>query len=85
MVDCGTSFETDGSKNDITHQAGSHSRGGVENVLIASNVIVRERAPEMRYGIHLRETSGVIASNRITGVDEKIHIPQSLIDTVDIE
>jgi len=85
IIDTGSSFETDGSVNDITHQSGIHCRNGVENVVITSNLIVRENAPEMRYGIHLRETSGVIASNRITGVDEKIHIPQSLIDTVDIE
>lgn len=85
IIDCGMSFETDGSKNDITHQAGIHCRGGIRNVLITSNLIVRERAPEMRYGIHLRETSGTIRNNRIVGVDEAIHVPQSLLDTVTIE
>ena len=38
----------------------------------------------MRNGIHLRETSGVIAASRIAGVDEKIHVPKSLADTVHI-
>ena len=82
IIDCGSSFETDGSANDITHQSGIHCRNGVENVLITSNLICRELAEEMRYGIHLRETSGVIKSNLIVGVDEKIRIPRSLISTV---
>lgn len=85
IIDCGCSFETDGSANDITHQSGIHCRNGVENVVITSNLIVRETAPEMRYGIHLRETSGVIQGNRISGVEERIHIPRSLVETVTIE
>lgn len=85
IVDCGSSFETDGSKNDITHQAGIHCRNGVENVIITSNLIVRERAPEMRYGIHLRETTGVIEANLIKGVEKDIHVPRSLLDTVKIK
>ena len=85
IVDCGCSFETDGSANDITHQAGIHCRNGVVNVLITANVIVREMAPEMRYGIHLRETTGTIEANRIAGVDELIHIPQTLAETVKID
>ncbi len=85
IIDCGSSFETDGSANDITHQAGIHCRGGVENVLITSNLIVRKDAPEMRYGIHLRETTGVIEANLITGVEKEIHVPKSLLDTVKIK
>ena len=85
IIDCGSSFETDGSVNDITHQAGIHCRNGVENVLITSNLICRQRAEEMRYGIHLRETMGVIKANLISGVDEKIHIPRSLAETVRID
>jgi hypothetical protein len=85
IVDSGSSFETDGSANDITHQSGIHCRNGVENVLITSNLICRERAEEMRYGIHLRETTGTIKANLIVGVDETIHIPRSLVETVKIE
>lgn len=85
IIDCGRSFETDGSKNDITHQAGIHCRNGVKNVLITSNLIVRENAPEMRYGIHLRETTGVIKANLIQGVDKVIHVPKALVDTVDVK
>jgi hypothetical protein len=85
IIDCGSSFETDGSANDITHQSGIHCRNGVENVLITSNLICREHAEEMRYGIHLRETTGAISGNLIVGVDEKMHIPRSLADTVKIE
>ena len=85
IIDCGSSFETDGSVNDITHQAGIHCRNGVQNVRITSNLIFRERAEEMRYGIHLRETTGVIKANLISGVDETIHIPRSLAETVQIE
>jgi hypothetical protein len=85
IVDCGCSFETDGSANDITHQAGIHCRNGVENVLITSNLICRKQAEEMRYGIHLRETTGVIKGNLIAGVGETIHIPRSLADSVKIE
>ena len=85
IIDCGSSFETDGSANDITHQSGIHCRNGVENVLITSNLICRELAEEMRYGIHLRETTGVIKANLISGVDETIHIPRSLAETVQIE
>ena len=85
IIDCGSSFETDGSANDITHQSGIHCRNGVENVLITSNLICRERAEEMRYGIHLRETTGTIKANLIVGVNETIHIPRSLVETVKIE
>ncbi len=85
IIDCGRSFETDGSSNDITHQAGIHCRNGVENVLITGNVIVRESAPEMRYGIHLRETTGVIQANLISGVDKDVHVPKSLLGTVQIK
>ena len=81
----GPGSETDGSKNDITHQAGIHCRNGVENVLITSNLIAREEAPEMRYGIHLRETTGVILANLITGVKKRIHIPRAFRKTVEIE
>ena len=84
IIDSGSSFETDGSANDITHQAGIHCRNGVENVIITSNLICRTRAEEMRYGIHLRETVGVIEANLIIGVDEVIHVPRSLIETVKI-
>lgn len=85
IVDCGCSFENDGSANDITHQAGIHCRNGVENVLITSNLICRQKAEEMRYGIHLRETTGVIKANLISGTDETIHIPRALAGTVGIE
>ena len=85
IIDCGSSFETDGSANDITHQSGIHCRNGVENVLITSNLILREHAEEMRYGIHLRETTALIKANLISGVDETIHIPRSLAETVKIE
>ncbi len=84
IIDCGCSFETDGSANDITHQSGIHCRNGVENVLITSNLICRESAEEMRYGIQLRETTGAIQANLITGVAEAIHIPRSLAETVKI-
>ncbi len=35
--------------------------------------------------IHLRETTGIIKTNLIVGVDETIHIPRSLVETVIIE
>ena len=85
IIDTGCSFESDGSKNDITNQAGIFCRGGVKNVLIVGNLICREKASEMRYGIQLRETSGVIAGNLIAGVDKKIHIAEKLKHTVDVE
>ena len=84
IVDCGMSYETDGSTNDITHQAGMHCRNGAEHIAITGNVIVRREAPEMRYGIHLRETQCVIQGNRIAGVDKAVHVPKSLLDTVEI-
>ena len=85
ILDVGHSFETDGSKNDLTHQAGIFCRGDVENVLITGNLIVREKSPEMRYGIQLRETKGVIKANLIRGVEKEIHIARKLQGTVDVE
>jgi parallel beta-helix repeat protein len=85
IVDVGCSFETDGSKNDISHQAGIHCRNGVENVLITSNLIARETSEEMRYAINLRETSGVIKGNLIRGIRKPLHIPRAVADSVDVE
>ena len=85
IIDAGSSFETDGSKNDIKFQSGIHCRNNVKNVLIVGNLICREKAEEMRYGIQLRETSGMIHSNLIAGVDKKIHIPKTLADSVKVD
>ena len=85
IIDSGCSFESDGSKNDIKYQSGIHCRNEAENILIVGNLICREKAEEMRYGIHLRETTGMIQANLITGVQKKFHIPKTLIDTVKVD
>lgn len=70
--------------DDITHQSGIHCRNGAHTILIADNIIRRERAEEMHYGIHLREASITLGTNSITGINENIHIPRFLKNTVSV-
>ena len=52
--------------------------------MIEAGLVPEVEAPEMRYGIHLRETTGMIRDNLIRGVDEAIHVPKALEATVDL-
>lgn len=85
IIDSGCSFESDESANDIKYQSGIHCRNEAENILIVGNLICREKAEEMRYGIQMRETTGMIQGNLITGVQKKFHIPKSLMHTVKVD
>lgn len=85
IIDSGCSFENDESENDIKYQSGIHCRNKAENILIVGNLICREKAEEMRYGIQMRETTGMIQANLITGVQKKFHIPKTLQHTVDVD